>query len=314
MRSSDMPISIGFASCVGIPPIISFCLPGVTALPNVIPTTFLNTTIYAAPLMGITCALVGLILASLYLNYIIKRSRKRGEHFTEPGATMAGINAAKAGRFGEIEVPAMWKGLFPLAAVLVLSWIMINVVKLPSARGVCVSMWICCGFMIVANWDVCVNKIKLKNIISCGPMEIVPFMIMASCVYGFGNVTSVSACFEPLKQIIMSINLNPYFTVFLSTALVAALCADGIAGMTLWLGMFAETFLAMPGVNPAALHRILVMSATTFDSLPHSGSIAGAMAMFQTTHKESYGNVFVLTVIIPTIFTLVGVVMAILFY
>ena len=88
----------------------------------------------------------------------------------------------------------------------------------------------------------------------------------------------------------------------------------GIAGMTLWLGMFAETFLAMPGVNPAALHRILVMSATTFDSLPHSGSIAGAMAMFQTTHKESYGNVFVLTVIIPTIFTLVGVVMAILFY
>ncbi len=133
-------------------------------------------------------------------------------------------------------------------------------------------------------------------------------------MYGFGNVTSASACFEPLKAAIMTINLNPYFTAFLTIALVAALCADGIAGMTLWLGTFAETFLAMPGVNPAAMHRILVISATTFDSLPHCGSIAGAMAMFQTTHKESYGHVFILTVCIPTILALLGVAMAILFY
>ncbi len=314
MRAADMPISIGYASCMGIPPLISFCLPGVTAMPNVLPTTFLHTTIYAAPLMGITCALIGLVLATLYLTHIIHRARRRGEHFVEPGAGMAGINVAKEGRFGEVEVPAMWKGIAPLAGVLVLSFIMINVFKLPSARGICVAMWICCAFMIVANWDVCIHKITLKNIISCGPMEIVPFMFMAGCVYGFGNVTSASACFEPLKQLIMTINLNPYLTAFLSIALVAALCADGVAGMMMWLGMFSETFLAMPGVNPAALHRILVMSATTFDSLPHSGSVAGSMAMFQTTHKESYGHVFVLTVCIPVIFSLVGVAMAILLY
>lgn len=314
MRAADMPISIGFAACVGIPPLISFMLPGVTALPNVIPTNFLGTTIYAAPMMGVTCALVGLCMASAYLYFIVKRSRKRGEHFTEPGSTMAGINAAKEGRYGEVEVPPMWKGLLPLASVLVLAFVFLNVFKMKSAQAVCVALWVSIAEVIVLNWDVCIKKITVKNIISCGPMEIVPFMIMAGCVYGFGNVTAASACFEPLKAAIMTINLNPYFTAFITIALVAALCADGIAGMTLWLGMFAETFLAMPGVNPAALHRILVMSATTFDSLPHSGSIAGAMAMFQTNHKESYGHVFVLTVCFPTLLALLGVVMAILFY
>lgn len=314
MRASDMPISIGFASCVGIPPLISFMLPGVTALPNVIPTTFLGTTIYAAPMMGIICVIVGLIMASAYLTFIVRRSRARGEHFVEPGETMAGINAAREGRYGEVEVPAMWKGLLPLASVLILACVFLNVFKLPSPYAVCIAMWISIAEVIVMNWDVCIKQITFKNIISCGAMEIVPFMIMAGCVYGFGNVTAASACFEPLKEAIMTIHLNPYFTAFITIALVAALCADGIAGMTLWLGMFAETFLAMPGVNPAALHRILVMSATTFDSLPHSGSIAGAMAMFQTNHKESYGHVFVLTVIFPTILALLGVGLAILFY
>ena len=56
------------------------------------------------------------------------------------------------------------------------------------------------------------------------------------------------------------------------------------------------------------------LTGTTATSLPHSGSIAGAMAMFQTNHKESYGHVFVLTVIFPTILALLGVVLAILFY
>ena len=293
-------------------PIIIIVLTAIIQIAGI--STYVLVAPIAIALMGITCALIGLVLAMLYLTHIIHRARRRGEHFVEPGAGMAGINVAKEGRFGEVEVPAMWKGIAPLAGVLVLSFIMINVFKLPSARGICVAMWICCAFMIVANWDVCIHKITLKNIISCGPMEIVPFMFMAGCVYGFGNVTSASACFEPLKQLIMTINLNPYLTAFLSIALVAALCADGVAGMMMWLGMFSETFLAMPGVNPAALHRILVMSATTFDSLPHSGSVAGSMAMFQTTHKESYGHVFVLTVCIPVIFSLVGVAMAILLY
>ena len=91
-----------------------------------------------------------------------------------------------------------------------------------------------------------------------------PFMMMSGCLFGFGLVAQKAACMDYLIQKIMSINVNPYLTAWLSVCLIAALCADGISGMTMWLGTFGAQFAAMPGVDPGALHRILVASSTTF--------------------------------------------------
>lgn len=95
---------------------------------------------------------------------------------------------------------------------------------------------------------------------------------------------------------------EPYLTAWLSVCLIAALCADGISGMTMWLGTFGAQFAAMPGVDPGALHRILVASSTTFDSLPHSPMLAQGMGVFKTDFKESYKYSFVLIGIIPGYF------------
>ena len=67
-------------------------------------------------------------------------------------------------------------------------------------------------------------------------------------------------------------------------------------------------------VNPAAIHRIAVSAATTFDPLPHSPMLAQGMAVFKTNMKESYKYSFILTVVFPVIFSLVAVVGAIIFY
>ena len=44
MKAANLPIYIGYAAVVAVPPIVSFTLPGVTAMPNVLPTSFLGTT------------------------------------------------------------------------------------------------------------------------------------------------------------------------------------------------------------------------------------------------------------------------------
>lgn len=59
---------------------------------------------------------------------------------------------------------------------------------------------------------------------------------------------------------------------------------------------------------------ITIASSTTFDSLPHSPMLAQGMGVFKTDFKESYKYSFVLTVLFPVIFSLVGVVIAIIFY
>ena len=142
------------------------------------------------------------------------------------------------------------------------------------------------------------------------------FIFVAGCVYGFGKVTAASACFDTLLDMFMNIHVNPYLTVWLSVCLIAALCADGVGGMVMWLSIFGAQYGPgnALGVNPAAVHRIAVSAATTFDSLPHSAMLAQGMAVFRTNMKESYKYSFILTVVFPVIFSLVAVVGAIIFY
>ena len=314
LKESDLPVSIGFAACVGCPPIVAFCMPGVTSLPNALPTDYLGTTLYAAPLLSLACAMVGIILMVIYMRLIVKKSRARGEHYVEPTGNDSGFQVAKKNPFGEFELPSYINGIVPMVSVIAIAAICQLVLKLSGTASVCLAMWISSIIVILMNWDVCVHKMKVRRILSTGPMEMAPFIVMVCCVYGFGSVTQDSACFETLKNAILSIHVNPYITAWLSVALIAALCADGIGGLMLWLSMFGGTFAAMPDVSNAALHRILVTSATTFDSLPHSPQMAASLAIFRTNHRESYKHCFWLTVVFPIIFSFVAVVGAILFY
>ena len=76
--------------------------------------------------------------------------------------------------------------------------------------------------------------------------------------------------------------------------------------------MFGSTFANMPGVDVNNLHRIIVTTGTTFDSLPHASSVAGAFAAFELSYKEGYGKYFVTTVIIPVLYSGLAVLISIL--
>jgi len=81
----------------------------------------------------------------------------------------------------------------------------------------------------------------------------------------------------------------------------------------MWLPIFGQQYIAM-GVDPQALHRLLVCTTQTFDSLPHSQSTATSLSVFGLTHKEAYKDVFVTTVLIPVVFSLACCVMCMIFY
>ena len=48
-------------------------------------------------------------------------------------------------------------------------------------------------------------------------------------------------------------------------------------------------------------HRVAVMSAGVFDSLPHCGAIITLLSICKLTHKESYLNIAAMTIVIPLI-------------
>lgn len=316
MKQANLPIYIGYAACIAVPPIITFTMPGVTAMPNVLPTTFLGTTTWAAPVLSLATAATGIVLMILYMQHLIKQARKNNIGYTTDAENEYGASKM----FGDIELPAFWKSVLPIILVIVLAAVFQLGIGWSAMNALIFAMWITSAVVVLLNWNVVIHQIKITRALSQGCTEMFPFIVMSGCVYGFGMVTQQSACFKPLLDMIMSINLNPYITCWLSVCLIAALCADGVSGMVMWLSIFGSQYgmgsaLQVSGqVNPAAIHRIAVSAATTFDSLPHSPMLAQGMAVFKTNMKESYKYSFVLTVVFPVIFSLVAVVGAIIFY
>ena len=55
------------------------------------------------------------------------------------------------------------------------------------------------------------------------------------------------------------------------------------------------------GISPELLHRVAVMSAGSFDTLPHCGAIITLLAICGMNHRQSYLNIAAVTIIAPVL-------------
>ena len=55
------------------------------------------------------------------------------------------------------------------------------------------------------------------------------------------------------------------------------------------------------GIDPELMHRVAVMAAGGLDTLPHSGAVITLLAICGLTHKQSYLNLAMVTIVIPLI-------------
>ena len=78
--------------------------------------------------------------------------------------------------------------------------------------------------------------------------------------------------------------------------------------MSIALEAFGETFKQRcidKGIDPAVLHRCVSVGSGGFDTLPHNGAVITLLNVTGMTHKESYVNIGMCTVVIPTIAAIV---------
>ena len=59
------------------------------------------------------------------------------------------------------------------------------------------------------------------------------------------------------------------------------------------------------GIDPAALHRIVALATGGLDALPNNGAVVTLLGIGGLTHKEAYGPIFVVAVVIPVIAMLI---------
>lgn len=309
MKAANLPRKVGMIAAQGIAPAINFCMP-VPNVPGSIPNQFLGTGLFDAPILSIATGLVGILLFLFYQIHLVKQARAKGEGYDGDMDVELDLK--------EEELPSFATSILPLVAVVVSAIVFSNISYMNttyttwSTQLVALAQFVGVVVLVLLHFPRC-KKIGFARILSQGCTAMWPFLLLAGCVYGFGQVVTSAAVVAPVQEWVLGLNLNPYITAMVSVAIIAGLCTDGISAMMVWLPMFGQQYLDM-GVNAGALRRLLLCTTQTFDSLPHAQSIANTLGVFGLTHKQAYKELFVTTVIFPTIFSIFCCICCILFY
>ena len=113
----------------------------------------------------------------------------------------------------------------------------------------------------------------------------------------------------------MSVNalLNMPGPILFSEAVAANLMAGATGsasgGLTITLEALAPQYLERAleiGMNPEYLHRIASIAAGGLDKLPHNGAILTLLAVSNCTHKESYRDILIISLITVAVSLLLG--------
>ena len=125
------------------------------------------------------------------------------------------------------------------------------------------------------------------------------------------------AVFTALQNIILVISTNPIISEAVSVNIICGLTASASGGLGITLDALSATYIEMAdslGIPLEVLHRIASLSCGGLDTLPHNGAVITTLAICGLTHKESYKDIFVTSVLIPIFTTAVIVLLVYLKY
>lgn len=136
-----------------------------------------------------------------------------------------------------------------------------------------------------------------------------PVLSVASLV-GFGSVVAALPAFTMVRDWVLSIEGGPLVSLAVATNVLASLTGSASGGLTIALDALGSTYLRIAGeqgIDPGLLHRVAVIGAGTLDSLPHNGAVVTLLAVCESTHRESYFDI-VMVSIVGGLFALIAVI------
>jgi H+/gluconate symporter-like permease len=265
-------------------------LPGTPQLTNVVPTSYLGTTLTAAPVFSIIIAIIMFAMEYSYLKWEEKRLKGLGEHFSY----IEGIDP-KMYEIDRSQLPPAGKSFIPLIIIIGMIIGLRNV--MPSTASVVLAMSIASVVALILNWDRINDK---KATINLGLSQAVGAIAGPCAVVAFGGLVQNSPAFLDIVAWINGFNMNPYITGVTATAIISGITGSSSGGVRITMETFADQFLKS-GANMEYLHRLVSMSAGSLDTLPHSSALFLMFSWLGLNHKEGYRFIFVTTVLVPLI-------------
>jgi len=153
---------------------------------------------------------------------------------------------------------------------------------------------------------------KIIPIVNDGAAGSLPAILNTAAAVGYGNVISSLAAFTVIKNGLLGISSNPLVAEGISVSVLAGITGSASGGMSIALGALGDTLLKLAsaqGISPEALHRVATVACGGLDTLPHNGAVITLLMVCGLTHKESYWDIAMVSVFIPTVALVVAIIM-----
>lgn len=131
---------------------------------------------------------------------------------------------------------------------------------------------------------------------------VLPAFTTASEV-GYGGVIASLAVFAVIREGIFEVSDNALVVSAVSTATIAAITGSSSGGLSIALESFGSDLARMAaeqGISADLMHRVTAMASVSFDSLPHNGAVITLLLVCGLTHRQSYKDIGMVTVIAPS--------------
>ena len=98
--------------------------------------------------------------------------------------------------------------------------------------------------------------------------------------------------------------MNALAATAISTSVIAGITGSASGGMTIALNAIGEDLRSLAveqGYSLELLHRVTAMASGGLDSMPHNGAVITLLLVCGMTHRESYKDVAMITLVIPVL-------------
>lgn len=269
-------------------------IPGTPQIQNLIPMDHFGTTPTAAPIMGVFAAVLMFILGMTWLTIREKKFTAAGIGFEEP-------EGKAAATFEDSKLPHWFLSFLPLITVIVvMNFLKVDIVVALIA-GILLAM--------ILNFQ---KYAGFTKTISAGAVGSITAIMNTAAAVGFGSVVRTVPGFETLKNVLLNVPGTPLISEAVAVNLLAGATGSASGGMSIALEALGPQYMEIAtaqGISPEAFHRVASLASGGLDTLPHNGAVLTLLAVTGMTHKDSYIDIMMTSLILPIVASIPAIIL-----
>ena len=295
-------------------------LPGTPAIQNAIPIPYYGTNVFAAPGLGIIAAAIMLLGGLWWLRSRANQARLAGEGYGQHEDDNDDATSKDVDRGALAHMP-LALAVLPLVLVIGVNGLFTYVVfprtdmsfvtdhfphitpaKVIGLWALIIALTVACATLIVSRLG---HWTDLRGTVNKGVYGFMLPLFNTASEVGYGAVIAGLAGFVIIRDAVLNVTPgNPLISEAIAMNVLAGITGSSSGGLSIALQTLGPDYLRMAlaaGIDPALMHRVAVMAAGGFDTLPHCGAIITLLAICKLNHRQSYLNIAAVTMGVPMV-------------